>query len=76
MKKAAFDHPKVKRLAKSLGVPLYGSRGICEGLWHFAAKHAPQGDVGRWSDSEIAEAIDWDGEPKALVDGLVACRFL
>lgn len=50
--------------------------GHLELLWHFTAKQAPAGDVGRWADDEIAEACDWDGDPAAFVDALVAARWL
>lgn len=29
-------------------------------LWHFTAKYCPQGDIGRFEDSVIAKAVDWE----------------
>jgi len=76
MKRSGFDHPKLGRLCKLLGVPRYAAVGIVESLWHFTAKHAPAGDVGKWSDDEIAEALCWDGDSVALVNALVESRLL
>lgn len=53
-------------------VPLCLAVGILECLWHFAARHAPQGDIGRWSDADIADAVGWPAsEAAGLVAGLV-----
>lgn len=76
MKRCGFDHPKVGRLCRLLSVPRYSAIGIVESLWHFTAKHATAGDVGKWSNDEIAVAIGWDGEPDGLIVALVEARFL
>lgn len=76
MKRSAFDHPKIGRLAKLLDVPKYGAIGIVESLWQFTAKHAPAGDVGKWSDEEIAASMGWTGDSSALVSALVEARLL
>ncbi|MGD0669927.1 MAG: hypothetical protein ABSB23_20495 [Bryobacteraceae bacterium] len=57
-------------------MPKYVAIGILEGLWHFAAKFAPQGDIGRFSDAAIARAIEWDHEPRVLVNTLVKCGWI
>jgi hypothetical protein len=59
MKRSGADHPKVAELAKLLNVEIYSAVGILELLWHFTAKYAPQGDVGKYSDSTIARAVHW-----------------
>lgn len=76
MKRSGFDHPKIGRLSKLLEVPRYVAVGIVESLWHLTAKHAPAGDVGKWSDDEIAESMGWSDEPLKLVEALVAARLL
>ena len=40
MKRSGIDHPKVKRLARCLGVRHHAAVGILEMLWHFAARTA------------------------------------
>src|SRR5262245_52048956 len=67
MKRGTPDHPKVVRLAKLLGVRRYVAVGLLEMLWHLTARYTPRGDVGKWSDEEIASALDWDGDPAALI---------
>ena len=47
MKRNTIDHPKTKALARALGLPLYSGVGVLEALWHWTARHAPAGDVGR-----------------------------
>ncbi len=76
MKRTGFDHPKIGRLCKLMGIPRYAAVGIVESLWHFAAKHAPAGDVGKWSDEEIATSMGWNDEAETLVSALVESRLL
>lgn len=76
MKRGAVESPKVRRLSKRLGVGLAATVGHLELLWHFTAKQAPSGDVGRWTDDEISEACDWDGDPSWFIDALVIARWL
>jgi len=76
VKRTAFDHPKFRRLARLLNLPApWGPLGIMEALSHFTAKHAPQGDIGKWSDEEIADGIGWDQDPSKLIDALVEARL-
>lgn len=76
MKRGSIDHPKMLRLAKLLGIARWGAVGLLESLIHFVAKHAIQGNVGRWSDEEISYAVAWDSDPATLVDALVKAGFL
>lgn len=76
MKRGTPDHPKVKRLARLLAVDRCVAVGILEGLWHFASDYTPAGDVGRFSDEEIAEAIGTSIEPGRLVEALVSAAWL
>lgn len=76
MKRSGFDHPKVRRLARHFRIPLCYARGILESLWHWTAVNAPQGDVGKWTDQDIAEGIGWAADPGELVRGLVETRWL
>jgi len=59
MKRGTPDHPKTKLLAQLLNIDIWGAVGLLELLWHFTAKYAPQGDIGRYSDREIAAALHW-----------------
>ncbi len=69
MKRGAPDHHKMKQLARELKLPkryaLPLANGIMERLWHYTAKHYPQGDIGRAPDWAIAEACGWDCSKRA-----------
>lgn len=72
MKAGTQNHLKVKRLKRLLGIPLYRAVGILETLWLLCSDCADEGDVGKFSDEEIAEYLEWDGpDPSALVRALV-----
>lgn len=77
MKRTGFDHPKVRRLTNMLGMRRFEAIGLLECLWNFTARHAICGDVGKWSDDEIAAAIDWPTERASeLIDALVSARLV
>lgn len=76
MKRGTPDHPKVKALALKLNLRRYHVVGILESLWHFAANYAKRGDIGKWTDGEIAAALDWDGDAGELIAALTECRLL
>jgi hypothetical protein len=83
MKTGTPDHPKARALrrrlarllseqhgldrpvADALALPL--AAGFLELLWHFTAARAPRGDVGRFRDADIAEAVGWPWDPAELV---------
>lgn len=76
MRRGAIDHPKMSKLARLLGVPRMQAVGMMEALWHATARHAPQGDIGRWDDESIADALEWEGDAAELIAALVKVRFL
>ena len=77
MKRTGFDHPKIRRLGRLLDLPHYAAVGIMESLWHFTARHAIEGDIGKWSDEEIADAIGWpEDSAEGLVEALVRVRLV
>lgn len=76
MKRGTPDSPKFKRLCRILKVSAVQGVGHLELLWHFAADYAQPGDIGKWSDEDIADACGWDGDAGAFVDALVLARWL
>lgn len=66
MKRGTPEHPKVGHLASLLNIPRYGAVGILECLWHFTARYAPQGDIGKHSDKTIAAAVYWEKRPGSI----------
>lgn len=76
MKRGTPEHPKTLDLEARLGVESWGACGILEKLWHWTAKYAPAGDIGKFSDAAIAAGIGWKRDPKVLIDALIACRWV
>src|SRR5678815_4241072 len=78
MKSGTPNHPKTKALARRLRVALPHAVGILEMLWHFGRDYARQGDIGRFSDGEIADAVAWPSERPVedLIEALLAERWL
>lgn len=76
MKRGCPDHPKTIAFARVLNLPRYSAVGLLEMLWHWTAKYAPRGDVGRFSDGQIAEAVSWTDEPTKLVRAYIDTRWL
>lgn len=76
MKRGTPDHPKTARLALALGCHRLLAVGILEMLWHWTARYAPRGDVGRWDNATIAAGILWDGDADQLIAALIETRWL
>jgi len=76
MKRTALDNPKIDALCHALNVQRWGAIGILESLWHFTAKHAVQGDIGRWSDRDLARFVGWTRGDSRLIAGLLATKWL
>jgi len=54
----------------------WAALGLLEALWDWAAEYAPDGAVGKWRDSVIAEGIKWRGKPARLVEILIESGWL
>jgi hypothetical protein len=76
IKRGTPDHPKARALAQRLGLRRFEIVGLLESLWHFAAGYAKRGDVGRFTDEEIASHLEWRGAADELVAALVDSRWL
>ena len=71
-----MGNTKLKKLCRRLGIKQYAAVGILESLWHLTAREAPQGNIGKLTDEDIALAIDWDGATADLIDGLREAKWL
>ena len=76
IKRGTPTHPKTKTLAAFLDLPVWGAVGLLESLWHFTATYAKRGDIGRWTNRDIAAGIDWKGNPDELIEALLTSRWL
>lgn len=76
MKSNTPDLLKFKRLQRRLGASVPTVCGLLELLWISTSKNAPQGDIGRFTNEEIAIGCFWDGDPDLLVNSLLECGWL
>lgn len=76
MKRNTDSLPKFKGLAKELGLPRYATMGVLEAVWELTGKHAPRGNVGKFSNQEIADDLGWEGDADELVAALIKHRWL
>ena len=76
MKRGTPRHPKILELSADLRIPHYSAVGLLEMLWHFTAEFALPGDIGKFSDDAIAQALCWDGASIDLVNALVHAGWL
>lgn len=67
---------KFQKLQRRLKESRRGIIGMLEGMWLATARNCPAGDIGRFSNEEIAIMLDWDGDPDELVNALVDCRWI
>jgi hypothetical protein len=70
MKKGTGQHRKTKRLMRLLKVTRCHAVGILNCIWELAAEQTPRGDIGAYTDEELADELDWQGDPHALVSAL------
>lgn len=71
MKQSAHDHPKLRTLAMLLGLPQFAADGVFDRLIRVTSKYAPRGDIGKWSNEQIAAALDWREDPTKLINALI-----
>jgi hypothetical protein len=67
---------KFKRLQRRLNDTRRGIVGLLESLWIGVAKNCPEGDVGRFSNEEIAIMVDWEGDADQLIEALIECGWI
>ena len=70
------NHPKTKRLAKTLKIQPYAAIGLLHNLWWWAVDYAPDGDLSNFEDWEIADATGYEKDASKLKSALVLAGFL
>lgn len=73
MKRGTIEHPKTLDLARLLGIPLWQAVGLLESIWHWTAKYAPDGCLGKDPDP-VARGIYYEGDSKALFRALIMAK--
>ena len=76
MKAGTENSIKFKRLQRRLKLKVWQCRGVLESLWAITAKDAPQGNIGRLSNEDIAVVMDWDDDENELIAALIDCGWL
>lgn len=76
MKANTTELMKFKRLQRLLGESKRGVTGLLTLLWMETARQAPEGDIGKFSNEEIAILLDWEDDPDHLVLSLVETGWL
>src|SRR5208282_36211 len=74
--RAVPEHPKFASLKRVLGLSKFEALGVLESLWHFTGKFAPRGNVGKFSNREIEDWVEWKGKPDHLIEALVETGWI
>ena len=68
------EHPKLKKLALLLGIPRSQAVGHLHYLWWWGLKYAAyDGGLGKYDETDIAVAANWEGDPLKFVQALLDC---
>jgi hypothetical protein len=74
---ALFEHVKLKRLMRILGIPRPHAIGYLECLAHWAGGQPPyDGDLSKLDDDEIEAVAEWEGLSGAFIKACITCRFI
>jgi len=65
------DHPKAKKAARALGIPVPQLIGHLHYLWWWAASYAPDGNLSDFATGDIADGAGWEGDPEIFVTALL-----
>lgn len=76
MKRGTENLLKFKHIMRDLDLPEYAALGLLQSLWMKVDINCPRGDIGRFSNEDIALLLDWRGDPDLLVNTLVNRRWL
>lgn len=76
MKSGTESKSKFRQLKRRLKLRYWEVVGVLETLWRVTQADAPAGDIGRLDNEEIAAAMEWEGEPSALIDALVETHWV
>ena len=70
------QHPKLKRLCRSLKCSPQMAVGLLHFLWWWAVDFAPDGSLHGYNAQDIADAIDWTEDANSLLKALTSAGFL
>ena len=67
------QHPKTKRLARLLGISIRETVGSLYMFWGWAMEYAKDGDLSDYEAADIADAVQWEGDPEVFLNALIEC---
>ncbi|CAM6006438.1 unnamed protein product [Sphagnum balticum] len=62
-------------LAEALDIPLPYAAGLMQFLWEWTAERCPRGDIGKYSNKRIAEALRWPNADQ-LINALISTKWV
>ncbi len=66
-------HPKTKRFARMLKISIPQAVGHLFLLWWWAVDYAENGDLSKYDADDIADAVQWDGDPEEFLNAMIEC---
>lgn len=69
-------HPKTKKLARLLGISLPAAVGHLHYFWWWALDFAQDGLLDKFDHYDLADAMQWDGDPDLLVESLISSGYI
>lgn len=76
MKQGVETQVKFKKLKLKLQLPQWQVVGLLESIWKLAMSSAQAGDIGRYSDEDIAVCIEYAGDANELIEAMVESGWL
>lgn len=70
------NHPKRKKLSRRLDMRPWETVGMLHYLWWWVLQYAPDGDLSGFDATEIADGIEWPGDPDELTQALIHAGFI
>ncbi|WP_212939223.1 hypothetical protein [Paenibacillus antibioticophila] len=69
-------HPKTRKFCRKLGVSVPTAVGHLHMFWWWAMEFAQDGDVSKFEAEDIADAMEYDGDPDVLMDALIYAGYI
>lgn len=67
------NHPKVRKAARLAGINEFEMIGRLHAFWWWAMDYAPTGDITKYTNEDIEDAVDWDGDGGQFANALIDC---
>lgn len=67
---------KFKKLQRRLNLKLWECVGLLESLWMMTAKNSIAGDIGKYSNEDIAAGLEWEQDADDLIAALTQTGWL